>query len=300
VPQVSGERLLRLVLPRAGRRVHPPREAGFRMLRGRPVVVPGAAGLRLHADDLGRGFLRLVRHRDGRVGPLPTTRVEPSLTTEEARGLGVRQVVARATVERGPLGTLVGGIPDGGADRAADALDGTVLRPGDVLSLRRVLGQAPRPGDGTDLLAGALYDAALRAGLGVVERHPHPTFDDRFAPGRDAWVEGRGTDLRLRDGTSHGVLVRVVRDVEPSGGRRLTVELWSTRTWDVRVSTGPPTATTAPRTTYHRGSGCVPRDGRPGFTVVVVREFRRPGDSAVDHTDRTRTTYAPSDTVLCR
>lgn len=101
--------------------------------------------------------------------------------------------------------------------RAARALDGVTLAPGETFSFNRRVGpwnaaagyrKAPVSFDG-ELMASygggvcqtstTLYNAALIAGLQVVERHRHIRPPTYVAPGRDAAVAMPGIDLRLRN-----------------------------------------------------------------------------------------------------
>ena len=90
------------------------------------------------------------------------------------------------------------------AERAARALDGRVIKPGDALSYNEIVGpwtadagykRAPVSYDGELLSAWGggvcqtsttLYNAALLAGLEIVERHRHAWPPKYIAPGRDA------------------------------------------------------------------------------------------------------------------
>ena len=117
------------------------------------------------------------------------------------------------------------------AVRAARALDDVVIPPGDTFSFNRTVGpwtadcgyvKAPVSFSGTLLPAWgggvcqtstALYNAALIAGLEIVERHRHlwpPTY---VPPGRDAAVAQYDIDLRLRN--PYPWLVRI--DARTSG-----------------------------------------------------------------------------------
>ena len=102
----------------------------------------------------------------------------------------------------------------------ADRLDGAVVGPGETLSFWALVGRPSRAagfatgrsiragvtggdiGGGLCQLSGIAYEAGLRAGLVVAERHPHSrdlyTEDERFTPlGLDATVVWPWKDLRL-------------------------------------------------------------------------------------------------------
>ncbi len=99
----------------------------------------------------------------------------------------------------------------------AAALDGHFIQPGEVFSFNQVVGprtlaqgfqSAPAfmsaaavdsVGGGICQVSSSLYNAALTAGLEIVERHPHYTTIASVPPGRDATVWYGQADLRLRN-----------------------------------------------------------------------------------------------------
>ena len=116
--------------------------------------------------------------------------------------------------------------------RAVRRIDGVELRPGDVFSFWTQVGRAtrwrgyrrgrelregclvPSIGGGLCQLSNALYDAALKAGLEIVERHAHT----RVIPGslaeqgRDATIFWNYVDLRFRT----DALLRIEARLGPS------------------------------------------------------------------------------------
>ena len=112
-----------------------------------------------------------------------------------------------------------------------DALDGTVLQPGETFSLwwlsgrpTAAAGYAPAAtirsgvlttdmGGSTCLLSTVVYNAALLAGLEVAERHAHSVdiYGDAryFVLGRDATIEYGYRDLRFRNPFSYPVVLHV-------------------------------------------------------------------------------------------
>lgn len=100
---------------------------------------------------------------------------------------------------------------------AAQALDGARLLPGAIFSFNRKVrswsmdqGYVRAPvsyegelvsafGGGVCQTSTTLYNAALLAGLEIIERHPHTHLPRYIAPGRDAAVAQVALDLRLRN-----------------------------------------------------------------------------------------------------
>ena len=103
------------------------------------------------------------------------------------------------------------------AKKSAQALDGKVIAPGALFSFNAVVrswswnqGYVKAPvsfdgelirayGGGVCQTSTTLYNAALLAGLPIVERHPHVFAPHYVPPGRDAAVAQRNIDLRFRN-----------------------------------------------------------------------------------------------------
>jgi vancomycin resistance protein YoaR len=132
-----------------------------------------------------------------------------------------------------PLGsfttTLQGSRPERTANirLAAEALDGAILAPGEVLSFNVVVGPrsigrgyqaAPvilhetrqlQTGGGVCQVASTMFAAGLLSGLSSVERWRHSSPVDYIAPGEDATIAWGAKDLRLRNDLDQRVRLRV-------------------------------------------------------------------------------------------
>ncbi|NHA00394.1 hypothetical protein G5V59_10665 [Nocardioides sp. W3-2-3] len=80
----------------------------------------------------------------------------------------------------------------------------------------------------------------------------------------------------------------------------VTVQMWSTKVWDIDSKTSARYAYVAPATRTLTTSDCEPHTGSSGFQVDVTRIFRKHGSSAIDHTEKFHTNYTPADTVICK
>ncbi|NLC58972.1 MAG: VanW family protein [Armatimonadetes bacterium] len=163
--------------------------------------------------------------------------------------------------------------------RAARALHGAEIPPGGVFSYNRRVGpwnaaagyrkapvsydgeMMPSYGGGVCQTSTTLYNAALLAGLEVVERHRHIRPPTYVAPGRDAAVAMPSIDLRLRNPYPHPVRLEARRvgdslvvAVRGRGPRRPVV----VRT-EVEAVAQPPEV---------RGAG-QRKPGQPGFTSLT-------------------------------
>lgn len=294
-PTVQARALAAVVDQRlsGGAPVDAPKDATVALVAGTPQIVKSRPGLVFAPHDVGSALVRAIRspHRTATVHANLTP---ASFTNADARKLRIRHPIAAATVR------LRRGLAARGLVAAAGRLDGTVLKPGDSLSLRGVLGHdVPADGPGTALASG-LFDAAWLGGLKVDAHATLPSYTRVYPMGRDATLSN-GQDLALTDDSTYGVLVSVVvgRPTSSHGGS-LTVTLWSKPTWTVTSSHGDPTNVVPAGRTIGHGSSCHSRPGRDGFDVTVTRSFAARGTSTVDHVDSYAVHYTPVAAVVCR
>ncbi len=200
------------------------------------------------------------------------------------------------------------------ARRAAAALDGVTVAPGRVFSFNRAVRgwsadqgflRAPVSYDGVlvDDYGGGVcetsttvYNAALRAGLPILERHAH-TFAPGYAPpGRDAAVAYAGVDLRFRNPypqpltlrvrpEGHRLVCRIEAARAPdAGGARVIVRSETLDRFAATSAPVPPGAG-ARRSRWHLL-------GRDGVRVAVYRDFYE-GDKCVRREAVSDDTYRP-------
>ncbi|MCL6557719.1 MAG: VanW family protein [Firmicutes bacterium] len=137
--------------------------------------------------------------------------------------------------------------PDGGgknAEIAARLINGAVIQPGEVFSFNYAVGPrtvsrgfvegrsvienaygeleaAPDVGGGVCRASTALYQAAMDAGLEIVERHEHGLPVAYAGPGKDAAVAWPYWDFRFKNTAERPLKIGVDSD-----GGKLKVELW--------------------------------------------------------------------------
>ncbi len=137
----------------------------------------------------------------------------------------------------------------------------------------------PAFGGGVCQTSTTLYNAALMAGLEIVERHHHVFAPHYVAPGRDAAVAYPNIDLRLRNPHPFPVRLRVRADRE-----RLQVEVWGTQPSATRVALESRALSTVPppqlvrRAEQELGSSSFSRSvGATGFRIVTYRMVTKGG-----------------------
>ena len=176
---------------------------------------------------------------------------------------------------------------------AAKRINGTVLQPGQTFSFVKTVGpwtadmgytKAPVSYDGELIrswgggvcqTSTTLYNAALLAGLDIVERHKHH-WPARYAPlGRDAAVAYSNIDLKFRNNLP--APVRIEGEVK---GDRIAFRLLSSYQPKFRVeiesqtrSVTRPGEIVLPHNNHTRGRWKLVNRGHPGFCVVIYRRF---------------------------
>ncbi|THG37320.1 VanW family protein [Adlercreutzia caecimuris] len=108
---------------------------------------------------------------------------------------------------------------------ATEAIDGTVIEPGGTFSFNDVVGNtsaergyqeaavirngevAQGDGGGVCQVSTALYIAAVKADMEIVERHPHSVPSDYAPIGLDATIVYGSFDLRLKNNTDHAITI---------------------------------------------------------------------------------------------
>lgn len=292
-----------------------PVDATVKLVDGKPKVVPAKPGVSYDPDDVSDAFLDLVASSDGkREMKVKASVVEPDFSTADARALKIKERVSTFTTYY-PYAEY----RNVNIGRAAEIVDGTVLKPGDTFSLNGIVGERTREngftdgfiisngifkedlGGGVSQMATTLFNAMFFAGLEDVEHKPHSFYIDRYPVGREATVAWGSVDLRFRNDTDHGVLVHaVVKPSTPSSQGVVTVSMYSTKTWDITTKTSDRYNYRPPATRTLTTADCYPNTGYAGFDVDVWRYFHEPGSDEVVRTEKLHTAYTPSDTVICK
>jgi vancomycin resistance protein YoaR len=292
-----------------------PVDATVALVGGRPQVVPAKPGVTFDPAELEAGFLGVVAQPQGERRLELTAKVaEPDFTTKEARALRVREQVSTFTTYF-PYAEY----RNINIGRAAELVDGTLLKPGETFSLNGVVGERTEEngftkgyiindgilvqdlGGGVSQMATTTFNAMFFAGLEDVEHKPHSFYIDRYPIGREATVAWGAVDLRFRNDTPYGVLIDTsFTDSTPTSSGAVTVSMWSTKWWDITTSTGERYNLTQAKVRRIDDLTCHPNEGFGGFDIDVVRSFEPVGDNTGSREDEVfHTTYTPSDTVIC-
>ena len=194
-----------------------------------PQVVPAKPGVTFDAAELEAGFLDAVAAAAGRAHararpPRSRSPTSPPRTRAPCR---IREQVSTFTTYF-PYAEY----RNVNIGRAAEIIDGTLLKPGETFSLNDTVGERTEAngftkgyvisdgiliqdlGGGVSQMATTTFNAMFFAGLEDVEHKPHSFYIDRYPVGREATVAWGAVDLRFRNDTPYGVLIDA--DVTPS------------------------------------------------------------------------------------
>ena len=291
-----------------------PKDATVRLVSGKPKVIPAINGTTVAADDLKKVIEPVLTKPAGeRTVSAQLTGAKATFSTAEAKKLGIKRVTGKFT-------TYFPYLPYRNINigRAAALINGTMLKPGDVFSLNRIVGERTEAngftkgfiikggrfkkelGGGVSQSATTTYNAMFFAGLKDVFHKPHGLFIDRYPAGREATVAWPGVDLKFQNDTKYGVLVQayIVKGT-PTRKGSITVKMWSTKTYDKVVATSPIKSNfKTGRDVTDDSPKCEPSSPVPGFTVRYQRLFYK--DGSIARRENFSWTYAPTDKVTCK
>ncbi len=199
------------------------------------------------------------------------------------------------------------------AGRAARDLDGIIIPPGGTFSFNGHVGsrdsgkgyvRAPMindlgylqdiPGGGICQLATTIYNAALYAGMEIIERHPHSRAVSYVPPGRDATIASWRKDLKLRNPHNTPLMLRIrIED------QRVTASFWSTEDKTFQVEIRSDSTPLEPSTATAESAGktfSAGQKGGKGFSAIITRIARTGGQ--VREQTISRDFYPPPSNIL--
>lgn len=272
----------------------PAKDAEFHVSSGVVTIEPSEVGLGPDIPALVTELETALRKTgEERVAALRMRAVQPDLTTEEARAMGIQERIATFTTHFSSSNApRVNNI-----QTLARALDGTLIPPGGVFSFNDVVGPrtaekgyreagtivngqiVPTLGGGICQVCTTLFNSVFLAGLPVEERSNHSFYISSYPTGRDATVSWGGPDFKFRNDTSAWILVATAYT-----SSSVTISLYGTDPgYTVEYETGPWTDI-KPYTTktiedpeLDEGIRVVEQGGVDGRTVVVTRRVYKDG-----------------------
>lgn len=287
-------------------------DASFTIVGGKPQITPSKPGVGLDPEKLAVDLVPvLTATGDARTIAVEATAVQPKFTTEDAEKLGIVEKVGEFTTQF-PFAPY----RNTNQGRAAALINGTILKPGETFSFNDTVGERTRAngftdgivinggvfreeiGGGVSQVATTTYNAAFFAGLDDVEHHPHAFYIDRYPVGREATVYFGSKDLRFKNSTPYGVLITAtVKPSTPGSPGVTTVQMWSTKIYDVTASESARRNQRTPGTRYDDSDRCVPQSPVTGFDIDIIRTIKQNGAVVKRETDTA--VYKAADRVIC-
>ena len=275
----------------------------------RPQYVPSAQGNVIDTAALSASLLKAgtsATDAAGRTVALPMVVAEPTVTTPQNEwGIGE------------PIGEYATPYNSGDAPRTqnltrgAELVNGTVVKPGEVFSLEQTLGEVDYAhgfadagvisngqhvdslGGGLSQVATTVFNAGFEAGMDDTEHHAHQYYFDRYPAGREATLWTGRLDVKFTNSTSNAVLVQAWLD-----GEQIHVRMWSTKYYDVSITSSDRFNFRPVTTERKSGPGCEPYSGgNPGFDITVTRTRKHDGKALPD--DVLTTQYAADNNIVC-
>jgi len=243
----------------------PAQNASFRFVEGGRVEEfrPGKDGFRIKQGDTAQAIMEALKileegKNETEIG-LVGEAAAPEVTTEEVNNLGIKELVGKG--ESWFTGSITNRIFN--LKKAADALNGVLIPPGEAFSFNKVVGDISAAtgyrsayiikdgqtilgdGGGVCQVSSTIFRAALAAGLPIDERIAHAYrvsyYEVNYQPGFDATIFQPAPDFKFRNDTGHHILIQTVYDEKEKylafelygtkDGREVTIS--KARTWDV-------------------------------------------------------------------
>jgi vancomycin resistance protein YoaR len=295
VVSLAPEGIQRELGPLVERFTKKPVDASFRVVGKRVRVVKGRDGTTLDVGGARAAVLGAATQSGVREADIGLTALEPKLSTEDARALGIKRRVSTFTTDMGVSSSN----RIWNVHLMADYIDGTIIKPGKTFSFNKVVGPrtpergfregqmilgsllVPAIGGGVCQTATTLFNNAFELGLPVKERHNHSWYISHYPIGRDATVSWGGPDLKFKNDLDHAILIKTSYT-----DSTLTFSFFGTKQGrKVVSSTGPQTNFRSPKPSYAydpsapKGSKrTVAGSHAQGFDITVVRKVYEHGN----------------------
>jgi len=304
-PVVDAEALRGVVVSATSGFVVPAQNASIVLEGGAPVVRPSVAGVAVDTTPAADLLVKAMTAPDRRLA-LSLVPAAPALTTEAAQALGVKELVATfdSTFPNNPDRTV-------NLTTAANTINGTLIKPGEVFSLNGILGErtaakgyreagmilngrlVKATGGGVSQISTVIYNLAWFSGVALTEHQAHSFYISRYPAGREATVNWPTIDNKWTNTTPYGMLVQMWVSGSQVHGR-----MWSTKVYDVEAIEGPRTNPRPGKVIRDSSAGCVPQSSIvAGFDITVKRVIRKAG--TVVKTESYTTKYDAEDQVIC-
>lgn len=283
------------------------RDATFKIRGGKVKVVKSKVGSGVSDEELASAVAKVLSlpPAERRVTVSVGTR-EPSLTTQEARDLGIKERISSFTQQFPYAAYRVQNI-----GQAAERINGTILLPGKTFSLNDTILERTKEngytegfvvgeggvfeealGGGVSTSATTAWTAAFYAGMDRVQTVAHSIYISRYKPGLEATVAWGIFDMKFRNPGPNAVFITA-----GITNTSVTVSFWGTKQYDIEAEFGPRRNIVPFEKIYDGSDTCLGQEGVDGFTITVDRVFYKDGVEVKREPITTR--YKPAPKVVC-
>jgi len=215
-------RIGRSIAPFTGKVGRPARDAQFVTSGGRVTIKASQVGLGPDLEALARELALACVSGKPRTAKLQLTEVQPRLTSEAARAMGVAD----------RIGTFTTTYSSGNKQRVnnvhllASALNNKLVPPGGTFSFNATAGErtaskgyqeapaivngklVPQLGGGVCQVGTTFFNTVFFSGLPILERRNHSFYISHYPKGRDCTVSWGGPDFKWKNDTAGWILIR--------------------------------------------------------------------------------------------
>ncbi|WP_112244243.1 VanW family protein [Kribbella monticola] len=289
-----------------------PKDARVEIVGGKPQVIPAVDGMVVARDKVVPAILSILpKTGSERKASVGLAKSKAKVTTEAAQALGIKEVMGQftthfphATYRNVNIGT------------AARRINGTLLKPGEMFSLNKIVGERTKEngftegniinggkfvldlGGGVSQSATTTFNAAFFAGLKDVEHKAHSVYISRYPVGREATVAWGSVDLKFLNDSGHGILVQTIFTPSTPGNQgTLTVKIWGTKVWDITAGASAKSNFRSPSVVYNTAADCRTQAPTGGFDITIYRYFAKNGQRV--KTESFTTKYNAADDIRC-
>ncbi|MFZ1361933.1 MAG: VanW family protein [Candidatus Nanopelagicales bacterium] len=270
-----------------------PVDAKWDVSSGTPVVVASVNGKGVPDDQLQSALgSAALGSGDQRKATLATEPLTPSMTTEQAQALDIKEKVSSFKQEFPYAEYRFQNI-----GQASKRVNNTLLMPDEIFSMNDIVGERTEErgftkgpvvaeggrlkeelGGGVSTATTAVWVAAFYGGLEKVEQGAHLIWIPRYQPGLEATVAWGQLDLKFKNNTGHPILITT--DMKQTS---VEVSIWGHKNFDsIKAVSGDKKNITNAPAQVDNSTNCVPQEGSPGFDIKVDRVIKTGGDKKVD------------------
>jgi vancomycin resistance protein YoaR len=300
------------ILPLTGVVGRPPVNAEFIADEGMVSIKASQAGLGPDLVSLASDLGTALSVDGPRQVTLRLSSLEPTLTTQVAKSMGIKERISKYTT------TYVASATNrvNNIHVLGDALNNKLIPPGGTFDFNKIVGQrtaakgyleapgivngklVPQYGGGICQIGTTFFNTVFFAGLPFVERKNHSFYISHYPLGRDATVTWNGPNLRWKNDTPNWILIRVSYT-----NSSVTVSLYGTDPgYEVTYTTSAWSNMRAHRVVEVKdpllpvGARVVEDGGVDGGNITVVRTVTKAG--AVVRTDTFVSKYNPKEETV--